>query len=109
MYKKPTEYGIKNAMECGWTKEQAERGYDIFNYDGLNLYEIEAIGDCYPDDCYNDDEWVREAEKSGYCEIIPIEELPEKFIRYDGLNLRWFGWVDTPENRENIKKYCENI
>ena len=72
-YKYPTEEGIKYAMEEGWTREQAERGFEIFDFDGLGLLEIEAIPDCYPNDYYDDDEAAKEAERIGYCKIIPAE------------------------------------
>ena len=39
-YNYPTENGIKYAMEQGWSKEQAERGFEIFNFDGLDIFEI---------------------------------------------------------------------
>jgi hypothetical protein len=78
--------------------KDVNRGYAIFNFDGLDLYQIEAIGDV---GLYDDDEKAaKDAERSGYCKIIPIEELPENFDR------RYYGWVDTPENREAIKNYC---
>ena len=111
MYKKPTECGIKNAMECGWTKEQAERGYEIFDYDGTGLLIIEAIQDCYPDgDCDDYDASV-EAERSGFCKIIPCWELSREYEKCFILNdcdaSLWFGWVDTSENREAIRRYCK--
>lgn len=106
MYKKPTDDGIKWAIDQGWTKEQAERGYEIFDYDGIGICQIEAICDCYPESDYDDSEWAKEAERSGFCKIIPVNELPEDF-EIDGHSARWFGWIDTPENREAIKKYCE--
>ena len=33
--------------------------------------------------------------------IIPVDELPENFTR------RYFGWIDTPENRERIAAFCK--
>ena len=42
-----------------------------------------------------------EIKRIGFCRIIPVDELPENFDR------RYFGWVDTPENRKAIKAYCE--
>ena len=102
-YNYPTEEGIKYAMECGWTKEQAKRGFEIFDFDGLGLLQIEAICDCYPDDDYNDEEAAKEAERIGYCKIIPAEEIPETFILND-YPRNYYGWVDTPENRKKIKE-----
>jgi hypothetical protein len=106
-YNYPTEEGIKYAMEQGWSKEQAERGFEIFDFDGTGMLEIEAITDCYLRDNYDDDEASREAERIGYCKIIPIDELPDPFI-YGGNSRRFFGWVDTPENRKRIEDYCKN-
>ena len=105
-YIKPTEEQIQAGMRDGWTREQCERGYDIVNFDGVGLLEINAIGDVYlgagDDAGYDDEACAKEAERSGFCKIIPVDELPENFER------RYFGWVDTPENREAIKRYCEN-
>ena len=110
MYKKPTKEGIQFALDAGWNREQAERGYDIFDYDGLGLLQIEAIGDCYPtckeEDGYDDDACAHEAERSGFCKIIPVDELPSNF-ELNGYSARWFGWIDTPDNRERIEEYAE--
>lgn len=105
-FKKPTEKGVREAIEFGWSEEDAKRGYTIFNYDGLGLLEIEVIGDCYNDSGYCDDEEAaHEAERSGFCKIIPVDELPETF-EANGHTVRWFGWVDTPENRKAIENYA---
>ena len=103
-YKKPTKEGIEFAIENGWHREEAERGYTIFNFDGLDLFEIEAICDCYPDGDYDDDAAAHEAERTGFCKIIPVDELPDPFIISE-LSRRYFGWVDTPENRKAIWEY----
>ena len=105
-YKYPTEEGIKFAMEWGWSKEQAERGFEIFDFDGLGLLEIEVIDDCYPDKHVYDDEAAREAERIGYCKIIPAEEIPETFILND-YPRNYYGWIDTPENRKKIKEISD--
>lgn len=103
-YNYPTAEGIKSAMKEGWSKEQAKRGFEIFDFDGLGILEIEAIGDCFPDQTYEDEEAAREAERTGYCKIIPVNELPAPFI-IDGIDRRYFGWVDTPENRKRIEEF----
>jgi len=110
-YVKPTVQQIEWAMrEGGWPRESAERGYEIFDFDCLGLLNVEAIGDVYlgvgNSDGYDDEACAREAERSGYCKIIPIDELPEIFI-IDGIDRRYFGWVDTPENRKAIQDYCD--
>lgn len=111
-YTYPTAEGIKFAMEQGWSKEQAERGFDIFDFDGLGIYGIEAICDAHVDkredgtyyvtESYDDEEAAREAERIGFCKIIPTEEIPETFILND-----FYGWVDTPENRKKIKEISD--
>ena len=70
--------------------------------------EIEAIADAHIDNnsTYNDGLAAREAERIGYCKIIPVDELPNPFI-YNGINRRYFGWVDTPENRKRIEEFCK--
>ena len=106
MYVKPTQEMIEGGMKWGWSKEDAERGYTIFDFNGTGLLEIEAIYDVYDykftnDTDITDEDCAYEAERSGFCKIIPVEELPENMI-WDGQSRRWFGWVDTPENRKNI-------
>lgn len=105
-YKYPTEEGIQFAMEEGWTRGQAERRFEIFNFGGLGILGIEAIGDCYPDQNYDDEAAAKEAEKIGYCKIIPVDELPDPFIIY-GSDRRYFGWVDTLENRKRIEEFVK--
>lgn len=106
MYQYPTENDVKNAIECGWSKEQAKRGFDIFNFDGTGLLDLEAICDAHIETEIDDEEAAIEAVVSGFCQVIPVYELPDPFI-IDGISRRYFGWVDTKENRNNIKKYCE--
>ena len=102
-YVKPTKEGIENAIEEGWSRDAAERGYDIFCYGYTDMLEINAIGDAYPslktEDGYDDEACAIEAERSGFCKIITVEELPVDFDR------RYYGWVDTPENRKAIEEY----
>ena len=80
--------------------EEIEKGYDIFDFDGTGMLEINKID--YLEAFENDEEAVNQAIKDG-VKIIPVEELPENFDR------KYLGWIDTPENRETIKKYCENL
>lgn len=109
-YKQPTNEGVSFALDMGWPMDVAKRGYDIFDYDGMGLLEIEAIAECYPtmeeEDGYDDDACAHEAERSGFCNIIPVEELPKNF-ELNGHSARWFGWIDTPENRKAIEDYCK--
>lgn len=103
MYKYPTETEIKNAVEFGWSKEKARRGFDIFDYDGTGLLAIEIIDDAHFDKP-SDEDAAREAERIEFCKIIPIDELPNGF-RVGGEDARWFVWVDTKENRNNIDRW----
>ena len=109
MYVKTTKEGIKQAIENGWNKEAAERGYDIFEFNRTGLLEIERIDACYAE--YNcedvtDDDCAIEAERSKFCKIIPIDELPSPFMIH-GHDGRQYGWVDTPENRKAIEEYID--
>lgn len=90
---------IVNDIVRMWGAENCNKGYDVFNYDGTGLLEIEAIGDVGAFD--SDDEAVKQAVLDG-IEIIPLEQLPINMPK----NMRFYGWVDTEENRRNIAKYC---
>ena len=104
----PSFKGIINAIAQGWSEEDAERGFCIVDFHGTGMLEIEAIADAHIDNnsTYNDGLAAREAERIGYCKIIPVDELPNPFI-YNGINRRYFGWVDTPENRKRIEEFCK--
>lgn len=105
MYHKPTEKHIKYAIKEGWEREEAERGYTIFSLGDNGPLHVERIDDAYsPNDDIDDEDCAKEAEKNGYCKIIPVSELPV-VMYYMGRDLRFFGWVDTPENREHIKRF----
>lgn len=73
------------------------KGYEIFDFDGTGMLQIESIGDV--DAFESDEDAVKEAIVNG-VKIIPVNELPDNFDR------KYLGWIDTPENREAIKKYC---
>ena len=79
-----------------WGADQVNKGYGIFNYDGTGLLGIEAIDVV---GAYDDDEATQRAIKDG-VKIIPVDELPENF------QMRWLGWIDTPENRKAIEEYA---
>lgn len=81
-----------------WGVEPCIKGYSIFDFNGTGMLEIEKIDSlCIFDD---DEDAVKQAIKDG-IKIIPVNELPENFDR------KYLGWIDTPENREAIQKYCE--
>lgn len=87
---------VETAVE-DWTVAVCNRGYEIFDFDGTGMLEInkvDAVG-AFKDD----EEAVEQAIKDG-LKVIPVEELPENFER------RYLGWIDTPENRKAIQDYC---
>ena len=112
-YVKPTKEQIEYAVnEEKYEREVAERGYTIVYFDFTDMCEIQALAAVFmaidedgdliaPDNQCDDEDCAIEAERSGFCKIIPVDELPENFDR------RYFGWVDTPENRKAIQEYCD--
>lgn len=105
VYIKPTDEVVRMGVEFGWAIEDAKRGYVICDFDGTGLLEINRIDDMLCEDYdVTDDDCAIEAERSGFCKIIPVEELPTN-MDYEGNSRRYFGWVDTPSNRENIRKF----
>ena len=80
-----------------WTPELCNKGYDIFDFDGTGMLEINRIDAVGAFD--GDEEAVKQAIKDG-VKIIPIEDLPQNFDR------RYLGWIDTVENRKTIGDYC---
>ena len=110
MYIKPTKEMIIEGTKLGWTREECERGYVICDFDGTGLLEIERLDDVIfsaNDERYYDvmdEDCAIEAERSGFCKIIPVEELPKNMI-YDENDRRYFGWIDTPENRRRISEF----
>lgn len=82
-----------------WGLENVNKGYETFDFDGTGMLQIEAIGDV--DAFESDEDAVEEAIADG-IKIIPVYELPDNFDR------KYFGWIDTPENREAIEQYCRN-
>ena len=115
MYIKPSEIlkdltdEEREYLEGEYDKELLERGYDIFDFNCTGLLEIERLDAIYCGYCgenvgvfddVSDEDCAIEAERSGFCKIIPVDELPKNF------EYRYFGWIDTPENRKNIRNYC---
>lgn len=90
--KKITEELITEAMENGFTREDAERGYGVFTSDyGNGAEHIQRL------DCMmifdSDDEAAKQAEKDGIKIIHDMEFDDENAAAY----------IDTPENRELLK------
>ena len=98
---RPTVEQTEAAVRAGWTQEIAERGYAVVDYDGTGLLHIEAIDEMRVFD--SDEAACLQAARDG-VKIIPIDQLPKNF------EWRYFGWLDTKENRNAItaytKKYC---
>ena len=82
-----------------WGLENVNKGYDVFDFDGTGMLEVEAIGDV---DAFDTDEDAVEEAIADGIKIIPTYELPNNFDR------NYLGWIDTPENRKAIEKYCMN-
>ena len=102
-YKYPAEVEVAILLDEGYSILQSVLGFGIFNYNGYGLLNVESIG------AFNyDEDAAREAERIGYCKIIPVNELPYNFY-IDGRDVRFFGWVDNPDNRKSIKEYTKNL
>lgn len=102
-YKYPAEVEVAILLDEGYSILQSVLGFGIFNYNGYGLLNVESIG------AFNyDEDAAREAERIGYCKIIPVNELPYNFY-IDGHDVRFFGWVDTLDNRKAIKEYCKKL
>lgn len=113
MYIKPTEEMILTGLEHDWTREECERGYTIFDYQCTGMECIMRIDSVYAETEYNvtDEDCAIEAQRSGFCKIIPVNELPEHMIVdscWYGCDLRTYVWVDTEENRKRICEYFAN-
>lgn len=102
-YVYPTKEEVSILLNAGWSILQSVLGFEIFDYNGYNLLGVESIGELNHDDVA-----AKEAERIGYCKIIPVDELPYNFY-IDGYDARYFGWVDTPDNRKAIKEYCKKL
>lgn len=78
------------------TWDEDERGYAAAIGHGniLEIQAVEAVGKFK-----SDEEAVMAALNDG-VPIIPVGELPS------GFEFTWWGFVDTPRNRERIKRYA---
>ena len=90
--KKVTEEMIMDAIDDGWTREDAERGYAIFTSDyGNGAEHIQKLD--YMDVFEDDEEAAKQAEKDGIKLIHDMKFDDESTAAY----------IDTPENRELLK------
>lgn len=101
-YAKENEISVKEAKAIIMEDygKYALRGYAIFESDDFSGEHIEKIDEM---GIYEDDlEAGKQAEKDGIS-LIPAEELPKDYP------YNCYRFIDTPENREVIKKdYEEN-
>ena len=74
------------------------KGYVIAAFNFTDMLEVERDDSM---DVFGDDEQAVEAAIADGIRIIPVDELPENFDR------RYYGWIDTPENRRAIQQYCD--
>ena len=81
-----------------WGVQQVNNGYGIFDFNGTGMLQVETIEEVRA--FKFDDDAVAAAIANG-MKFIPIAELPINFDR------RYLGWIDTPENRAAIKRYCD--
>ena len=89
MKKKITDDIIKEAIDAGFSEEDARRGYAVFTSDyGNGATHIERLDIMGVFD--SDAEAAEQAEKDG-IKIIHDIELTEEHVAY---------YIDTPENRK---------
>lgn len=121
---RPTEKEKALGREFGWDGHALETGYEIMSFCDCSLpngacpLDVEAVMDMgtferyyeenrdnLPEDIAIDDMAALQALEDGYCKIVPIDELPEKLPE----KYKFFGWVDTPENRKILEKVAEEM
>lgn len=97
--KRPTVRQIKLGQNEGWGGFELSHGYGVFqSIDGMySIERIDAMG------TFNCDEEASRAAAEDGLPIIPENELPEAF------EFRWFGWIDTPENRQRIHEHANGV
>ena len=98
-YKKPTPEQIRKGYQYNYDTA-SEVGYTIAPFNDTNILFIKPLEDI----CVNDPTaCALHAEETKLCKIIPIKELPRQFPYLV------HNWVDTPENRNNIEQYTQQI
>ena len=79
------------------SKIATKHKYAIVDYEVTGLLQVQSLNGI-------DDEFCAFlAERNNDCKIIPINELPITLPE----NLKYYGWVDTIENRKNLEKYAK--
>lgn len=94
-YRRPTDKEKEDLVKQGYMEVDARRGYMLSQYNSTGMLEITTL---LPH-VFGDGVAAQQAKRDGIS-LIPLEELPRDF------NLRYEGWIDTPSNREAIRKYC---
>lgn len=113
MYVEPNEEMKRVGKEHGYTDLEVERGYGIYEFDQtgiliINRFDCMYVGtgiDKYDD--VTDEVCAAHANESGYCKIIPVNELPLHMM-HKGEDKRCYGYIDTPENRQRIWEYFKD-
>ena len=77
---------------------EVRKGYVIAAFNFTDMLEVERDDSM---NVYENDKQAVEAAVADGIRIIPVDELPENFDR------RCYGWIDTPENRRAIQRYCD--
>ena len=78
--------------------DEHRKGYVIAAFNITDMLEVERDDSM---NVYEDDEQAVEAAVADGIRIILVNELPENFDRH------YYGWIDTPENRRAIQRYCD--
>lgn len=90
-----SEEMVQEAMDLGWSEEDAKRGYGVFSSPdvGNGATHIERIDEM--DVFESDDDAAIQAEKDGFKIIRDINFPMHAYANY----------LDTPENRELLKEF----
>ena len=80
MYRRPTDEELQSSLEEGDLEEigdEERRGYGIFTRSAMGCDELTRLDPCYYNEPMpSDEDCAMEAERSGFCRIIPVNELP---------------------------------
>lgn len=85
-----------------WGINQVNDGYAVFDYNGTGLLSVERIDDV---DAFDSDSQAAEAAIANGVKIIPPRELPACGMD----EMRFLGWIDTPENRKALAEYAKKF
>lgn len=97
---RPTANQLKVGRECGWSGEELERGYGVFQDSDNEPEYIARIDDMGTFE--SDEEAAKQATKDGY------QLLSRSFVGHEvaeQYGLLTCNWLDTPHNRLLVSKY----